>query len=70
MQETKLSKRQAIHWMREHVVFEDKSIKINSAFLKRLNQECRLLPDARELFGVQYKLSKLQKYANEVKPRG
>lgn len=70
MQETKLSKRQAIRWMREHVVFEDKSIKINSAFLKRLHQECRLLPDAHGLFGAQYTLSKLQKYANEVKPRG
>lgn len=69
MQEIKLSKRQTIHWMREHVVFEDKSIKINSAFLKRLNEECRLLPDARGIFGVKYKLSKLKKYANEVRPR-
>lgn len=69
MKETKLSKRQTIHWMREHVVFEDKSIKINSAFLKRLNEECRLLPDGRGLFGPTYNLEKLQKYANEVKPR-
>lgn len=65
-----LSKHQAIAWMRGHVVFEDKSIKINSAFLKRLQQECRLLPDARNLFGPRYSLARLQKYANEVKPRG
>lgn len=69
MQKTKLSKREAIKWMRQNVIFEDKTLKINKAFLKRLEQECRLLPDGRGLFGPTYNLEKLQKYAKEVRPR-
>ena len=50
-------------------MFEDQSIKINKKFLKRLDEECRLLPIRRGLFGKRYSLAQLQKYASETQPR-
>lgn len=63
------STRAAARWMREHVHFADKSIKITPAYIKRLQNECRLLPHSRGLFGPRYTLAQLEKYADEVRPR-
>lgn len=63
------SARQAAKYLAAHVHFEDQSIKINKKFLKRLDEECRLLPIKRGLFGKRYSLTQLQKYAFETQPR-
>lgn len=63
------SARQAAKYLAAHVHFEDQSIKINKKFLKRLDDECRLLPVKHGFFGKRYSLAQLQKYAFETQPR-
>lgn len=63
------SNRAAAKWLKSHVNFLDDEIKINTAFVKRLQTECRLLPAKHGLFGSKYLLAQLQKYVNETQPR-
>lgn len=63
------SKGRAAKWLREHVSFQDKSIKLNKQFVNRLIEECRLLPAHKGLLGPKFELAQLEKYADEVRPR-
>lgn len=64
-----LSRHQAVKFLRYRVKFQDKSIKINGKYLKRLNEECRLLPKKHGLFGPKYSKDQLLHYVDEVRPR-
>lgn len=63
------STRGAAHWLNRHAHLSDSNLKINTRYVKRLNRECRLLPEARGFFGRRYTLEQLKKYADEVRPR-
>lgn len=63
------SRRAAANWLAKHVKLLNHEIKVNAAYLKRLEQECRLLPAKAGLFGKRYTLQQLQKYAAETQPR-
>ena len=63
------SRRAAASWLANHVHFLNDKIKINSVYLKRLEQECRLLPAKSGIFGKKYSLAQLKKYASETQPR-
>lgn len=63
------SRRSAAKWLARHVNLLNREIKVNAAYLKRLEQECRLLPAKAGVFGKRYTLQQLQKYAAETQPR-
>lgn len=63
------SRRAAANWLAKHVKLLNRNIKVNAAYLKRLEQECRLLPAKAGLFGKRYTLQQLKKYAAETQPR-
>ena len=64
-----VSMRKATKYLKENAVFEDKSLKVNKRFVKRLRDECRLLPVKSGLFGARYSMQQLEKYVEEVHPR-
>lgn len=61
--------RQAAAWLKKRVHFESDEVTMNTRFVKRLQDECRLLPAKKTLFGKRFTLAQLQTYAQEVKPR-
>lgn len=63
------SRRAAANWLASHVNFLNNEIKVNAAYLKRLEQECRLLPAKAGIFGKRYSLKQLKKYVAETQPR-
>lgn len=63
------SRRSAAKWLSQHVNHLNHKIKINAAYLKRLEQECRLLPAKSGIFGKCYSRKQLEKYVAETQPR-
>lgn len=63
------SARGAARWLNRHAHLGDSNFQINTRYVRRLNRECRLLPETRGFFGRRYTLEQLKKYADEVKPR-
>ena len=63
------SRRSAAKWLARHVNPLNRKIKINTSYLKRLEQECRLLPAKSGILGKRYSLKQLEKYVAETQPR-
>ena len=63
------SRRSAAKWLAQHVSHLNHKIKINATYLKRLEQECRLLPAKSGIFGKRYSRKQLEKYVAETQPR-
>lgn len=61
------TRRQAAHWLKFRVHYGDPSVHMNTRFLKRLKNECRLLPAKHTIFGDRYSEKQLKTYANEMK---
>ena len=63
------SRRSAAKWLARHANPINHKIKINTAYLKRLEQECRLLPAKSGIFGKRYSRKQLEKYVAETQPQ-
>lgn len=63
------SRRSAAKWLARHANHLNHKIKINTSYLKRLEQECRLLPAKSGIFGKRYSRKQLKKYVAETQPR-
>lgn len=63
------SRRSAAKWLARHVNHLNHKIRINASYLKRLEQECRLLPAKSGIFGKRYSRKQLEKYVAETQPR-
>lgn len=63
------TRRSAAKWLARHANLLNHKIKINAAYLKRLEQECRLLPAKSGIFGKRYSRKQLEKYVAETQPR-
>lgn len=65
-----LSTSEAVKWLARNARFDNKDLIVNRAFLRKLNETCRLTPDKTSLFGGnKYALSHLRQYVHDVKPR-
>ena len=68
-EDTYLTTKQTIQWLRKHAVFDNKDLVVDHKFLHKLNETCRLLPDKTSIFGNKYSLKHLKQYVADVKPR-